>query len=196
VVAKAPTWKVVIYRPLEKQGCDMEFNQFCHTDVFGLVGGSRKSEKQPLSKVETKEVDGIKICQYKSVYGFEETWTTETFACAQPEIDIAQACYRLNATPGFPLRKLAYHKPFSNIPNSSWMSGGMNVQQQGLIEHLKSYSWKKVPYSTSDFTYPTGYKRAKNVQQLVFGLSGKNKNSLEDLVKDVGIGEEFGSRKK
>jgi len=174
----------------------MELSQFCHSDIFGFLGGPRKYDKRFLKKVETKEVDGIKISEYRTQNSLQKMWTTETIACAQPAIDIAEACYRLESTPGFPLRVLAYHPPYNSTPNSSWMTGGINLGLHDWVEQLKSYSVKKVPYSPSDFTYPTGYKRGKSAQELVLLLSGKNKNSLEDLAKDMGIGEEFGSHKK
>jgi hypothetical protein len=194
VVARAPTWKIVIYQPDQKLGCEMSLDKFLGEDVFSFLKQPRKSEKRRLLKRESTDTKGVTICNYGTFDGREQSWTTESLGAPQQAIDIAQCCYRLKNTPGFPLRVIAHFGPAPKIPNSSWMSGGINLGQYDWVETLKTDNWKKVPYRISDFTYPANFKNTQDVHVLI--LSRSKQNSLEDLFEDMGVGKKLGESKK
>lgn len=87
LVAKAPAWNVVVYRPDEKRGCQLPLNVFLTTDSFALVKtGKRRERKRALIKLATGESNGIKICEYKTPDGLEQNWTTESFGAPEQAI--------------------------------------------------------------------------------------------------------------
>jgi hypothetical protein len=196
VVAKAPAWTVVIYRPAEKTGYESELFLFRRFQIFGFINEPRKAGPRPLTKLETQEQNGLRICKYKTPNGLEETWSTDSTDAAPQISDIVETCYRLKFTPGIPLRVISYQRQaeIMQIPTSSWMSGGVNMWHHARLEQLKTFSWKKVPYHSSDFTYPTDYKHVKDPRDLVF--SKKKKSTMDDLARDLGIGEKLGSPEK
>jgi hypothetical protein len=196
VTAKAPTWKVVIYRPLEKTGYELEMFPFIHFQIFGFINEPRKAGKRPLLKVGTEEVNGLKITKYRTPNGLEDSWVTDSIDVLPNVIDVIETCYRLRHSPGIPLCVVSNAKTGvgPEIPISSWMSGGINLGRHDRLVQLRTYSWKIVPFHASDFDYPTGYKRVKDPRDLVF--SSAKKNSMEDVVRDMGIGEKLGSPSK
>ena len=194
VVAKAPTWKVIVYRPKEKLGTELALKDFAEMNIFSLMLEHKRPGKRNLIKLETTETNGLKICKYETYDHNEHTWTTEAFGAPPEAILIAEASYRLKSAPGFPLRVVYYGSAdMQKIPTSSWMSGGINMAH-GRLENLKTDSWKTVPYRASDFVYPTNFQHTKDPHELVFSRS--KKSTMEDIARDMGIGEELGGSKK
>jgi hypothetical protein len=194
VVARGPAWNVVVYRPDEKRGCELPLNVFLTKEAFSILKiGKMREKKRALIKLATEESNGLKICEYKTPDGLEQNWTTESFGAPEQAIEVLETSYRLRMTNGFPLRVIVYHKP-ERIETSSWMNGGINMGLHSRVEHLKTSGWKKLPYRASDFTYPNGYTQVKDIDSLQ--LSSVKKHSMDDMLQDMGLGEQLGSHNK
>jgi len=191
VVAKAPIWKVVVYRPKENKGIEMSAAQFSRADVFGFFDLVRKNAKRELIKVKTETTNGITIDEFRTPVNNEHVWVTQSMGAPFVACDIIESCYRLRPIDGVPIREKSYHPRGKKIAIDSWMSGGINIMgKEGDVEGLKTYGWKKIPYNAKDFDYPIGFKNVKDPHELVFSQS--KKTTMEDVAKDLGIGEKLG----
>jgi hypothetical protein len=198
IVAKAPTWDVVMYRASEKKQCQMKFHYFTTTRVFKFLTPARGLDKPDLIKIASHKVGELKFTCY-NIKGSnrESICLSDNIKVNRPPIDIVEAYYNVKPTPGVPVRLVFDFEPDGKkSPNASWFTGGLNGGYEGLTTFLQTDSGKTVPLRASDFNYPPqDYKHVKTASELM--LSKNQQSSLDSVMTDLGLdGSKLGTGKK
>src|SRR5277367_233772 len=157
IVAKAPTWDVVMARASEKKQCKMKFSYFTTTRVFKFLTPARSLDKPELIKLASENQGELKFTCYNIRGGGRESLClSDNIKVNRPVIDVIEAYYNAKPTPGIPIKLVYDFEPGTKRPvsNSSWFSGGLNGGFEGLTTFLRTDSAKKVPLRPSDFNYP------------------------------------------
>jgi hypothetical protein len=194
IVAKAPTWRVVMYRTGEKKQCVMTHTYFTTTMVFRFLHPSRSLRKSTFLKLDSQKQGELRFTHYKDPTGREDFCLSDNIEVSQPVIDIIESYYDIKPSPGIPVRFTLRLNPKQKYPNESWFSGGLNMGYQGLTVFLRTVEAKKVPFLASDFQYPRNYKDVKSAEEML--LSNNQQKSFGSLMDDMGLGSKLGTGKK
>ena len=221
ILAKAPSWKVICYRPRERTfwDCDLDFfnnvillnpttslKREPHVPVVVREAGDIRGNSKNLLLVQrtgTGTKNGVRHTEYEFADASKRLvfWVASDI---QVSPKVAEVLSRLAAVPQMdkvPLyvrlnrRKVTSYSgqldKTKNIPFAS-LDGATQDLRQGPQETLITKSCRKVPFRREDFEIPVGYKRVPDV--LDISLSPKMKLDMTTVLDDVGfVGE--GTRK-
>lgn len=193
-VAAAPKWKVSCFRPSEKLEFITDLKSFDHAAIFALMPkhAPRPIQIDPkLSRTVTlKEL----LCNEYEFPDGSKYWTPKELKTA-PEATEVVARYFGTAwmTGGIPIRvfkgksvKTAAQKKLdaerrkkSAVPWLNFKQLEMSSNERLAVDFT---GWKKIPYKASDFEYPKGYRRTKDLKDVI--ISSQFRNEILDLARD------------
>ncbi len=173
VVARAPSWDVLIYRPDNKLGMKTTVLGFRKFSPFGplLVRGVSSS-------FETEGPDtiaGVKALKLKKSSG-AELWLASEIKAA-PEISDMLQSYNRFPVPGIPLK----YRSRTDSPDRA-------VQAKRLI--VETFDSQKIARIDKDFAYPSP-KRWVKTQSEILSSAAKTKE-LNSIMEDLGVGSKLG----
>ena len=181
LVAKAPDWRVTVYRTDDKVCFSQSLKDFQATGMisgFVLPVTDRILDPKALSKTKTK------------LFGYDVTSLLTKKASLKylergkiaPQVDEIVFCaYKTPTNGGIPVyyRKISRERDY-------YTDSKQEVHQDTLIATSKI---EAVPYNTSLFTAPVGFKSAKSIQEIVAGSGAKAKTAdFQELFEMKSVG--------
>lgn len=194
VVATAPKWKVSCFRPGEKLEFITDLKSFDHAAIFALMPKHAPRPIQIDPKLaRTATLKGLLCNEYEFPDG-SKYWTPKELKTA-PEATEVVARYFGTAwtTGGIPIRVLkgksvktaaqkkldAERRKKSAVPWLNFKQLEMTSSERLVVDLT---AWKKVPYKASDFEYPKGFRRTKDLKDVI--ISSQFRNEILDLARD------------
>lgn len=193
-VASAPKWKVSCYRPAEKLEFITDLKSFDHAAIFALMPKRAPHLLQIDEKLaRPATLKGLLCNKYEFPDG-STYWTPKELKTA-PEV--TEVVARYFGTPwmtgGIPIRILrgqvvmttaekklaAERKKKSAVPWLNFKHLELTSNERLTVDFT---GWKKVPYKAGDFEYPKGYKRTKDLKDVI--ISSQFRNEILDLAED------------
>ncbi len=168
VVAKAPEWKVTIFRDDDKVYISESLAQFEESGLASqmlvkrqdkyYLGNNRKSELEFCGKKLVRLTGKFKTVKYMPLNGLP------------PQIErLVYAAYKTPTNGGI-------STGFSRVCKSEDFISGMSVR--GSIETvLETDKIEDISIGANSFDPPSGYKLAKSVREVVAGESTRDKNA-------------------
>ena len=180
IVAKAPTWKVVIFRTQEKVEYITDLKGFERFSVFGPVGWAQSSFRNPAPSA--KEVAGdLHLSKYLKLKSGSDIWKIDDITTAR-EVQTLYQQYQQTAITGILYRCSSYESTIKpKAKEGDWFGSGL----RGVKDWLVTRKCVKVPYNPVDFEYPHGLKDVK-VQSQVLVSPDKN-TDISSFLDGMGV---------
>lgn len=191
-VAAAPTWKVSCFRPSEKLEFITDLKSFDHAAIFALVP-KRTPQVVPIAPklVQTVTLKEL-ACNKYVLPGGAIYWTPRELKTAPEVAEVVARYFGTPDMPGIPIRLLkgevtmtpaekkrdADRRKKSAVPWLNFKQLEVTSDERLSVDFV---GWKKVPYKASDFEYPKGYKRTKDLKDVI--ISSSVRNEILDLAK-------------
>lgn len=203
-VAAAPTWKISCYRPSDKLEFITDLKNFDRSLILSilpkhstLVAAKPKSSSAellkglPCNKLEME--DG-------SIY-----WIPKGIKGAPQIPEVIARYFNTANIPGIPIRiqdpeiKLTEQQKLRRIEKRKktavpWLNFSHLERETSKQVRVEFTGWKKLPYKASDFEYPKGYKRTKDLKDVI--ISTAYRNDLIDMAKDFASGSSEEQKQK
>lgn len=191
-VAAAPTWRVSCFRPSEKLEFITDLKSFDHAAIFSLI----PKRTQLVVPIAPKLVQAVTLkqlpCNKYELPGGTTYWTPKELKTAPEVAEVMARYFGTPAMPGVPIRVLkgevtltpaekklsAERRKKSAVPWLNFKQLEMTSDERLSVDFI---GWKKVPYKASDFEYPKGYKRTKDLKDVI--ISSSVRNEILDLAK-------------
>ncbi len=173
VIARAPTWDVVIYRPDNKLGMKTTVVGFRKFSPFGPLLARGASSSFDTEGPDT--IAGVKALKLKKSSG-AELWLASDIKAA-PEISDMLQSYNRFPVPGIPLK---YHAR-TDSPEKA-------LQAKKLV--VETFDSQKISRVDKDFEYPTPKRWVKTQSEIL--SSAAKTNELNSIMEDLGVGSKLG----
>jgi hypothetical protein len=202
-VCKAPTWKMSCFRDSDKLEFITDLKNFDKSLILSILPNHVPFAPVTPKLMQVEKLKGLScnkiLLPDRCIY-----WTPRDIKTA-PQVSEAVARYFNTAfIPAMPIRILrpavkltpaqlkadVEKRKKSAVPWLNFRSMQRNDNERVTVE-LKS--WKQVPYKASDFEYPVGYKRTKDLKDVI--IPSAFRNDLIDLAKDFTDAEASKSKK-
>jgi hypothetical protein len=174
VVARAPTWDVIIYRPDNKLAMKTTVIGFRRFSPFGPLLSRGESSSFVLEKSDT--IAGVAANKLSKSSG-AQLWVASAIKAA-PEISDMLQSYDRFPIAGIPLK----YRSRNDTPDA------IHTAQKLLVE---TFDAKKIARVEKDFEYPTP-KRWVKTQSEVLSSVAKMKE-LNSIMDDLGVGSKLGN---
>lgn len=175
LLAKAPDWKVTIYRPDDKTYFTQDLKEFEDTGLLSdlLIGRKERTVADRPMRASTMMLDGFKIERLTS------PWTTMKFiklnGIAAPQTEkILYATYKLPTNGGIPLTFIGTHGRVDFIT-------GMKSKGSREI-NLDTTKIERVTVAANFFTLPPGLKKAASIRDVVSGRTNRSQSEAVDEI--------------
>jgi hypothetical protein len=174
VVARAPTWDVIIYRPDNKLAMKTSVTGFRRFSPFGPLLAQGGSSSFVLEKSDT--IAGVPANKLSKTSGAQLWIATEIKAA--PEISDMLQSYDRFPIAGIPLK----YRSRTDSPEA------IHVAQKLLVE---TFDAKKIARNEKDFEYPTPKRWVKTQSEIL--SSAAQMNELNSIMDDLGVGSKLGN---
>ena len=179
VVAKAPDWKVIVYRDDDKTYFEESLTQFQDT---GLVSGILLSfrdkniflDRSP-TKVQIYNFPALQLKERNTLFTF---MPIDQYACPQVS-DLIYGCYKLSVNGGAPLQ-------YARKANGKDMITELDETGNTQIL-LSTLQISKAMVPTTIFDAPSSYRKAKNMSEVV--VSASKRGETDDMQEIFGEDE-------
>lgn len=174
LVAKAPDWKVTVFRNDDKKYYSCPLPTFLDGGMVSqfLVGRKGEYFEGGTKEILKTAVDGVHVIRYSGRLSRSEYLPSEMLVAPQI-VRIVYETFRMPSNGGLALRFVQAKG------GTDWMTGLKDIGLQTMLT-TKSAAMVKVPSST--FEAPTGYKRAKSLRDVL--ISNESRDSSADA-KDL-----------
>ncbi len=177
LVAKAPDWKVTIFRRDDKTYFTEDLKVFQDTGLLSdlLIGRKERAILDRPLRTSTMMLNGFKIERLTS------PWTTMKFmkldGVASPSIEkILYAMYKLPTNGGIPISYTGTHG------TADFITG---MQDNGRREmNLDTGKIERVSVTPSFFSVPSGFRRAASIRDVVSGHTNRQKSEAVQIMLD------------
>ncbi len=173
VVARAPAWDVIIYRPDNKLGMKMTVLGFRKFSPFGPLLARGVSSSFDTEGPDT--IAGVKALKLKKSSG-AELWLASEIKAA-PEISDLLQSYNRFPVPGIPLK----YRARTDSPEKA-------LQAKKLV--VETFDSQKISRVDKDFEYPTPKRWVKTQSEIL--SSAAKTNELNSIMEDLGVGSKLG----
>jgi len=175
LLAKAPDWKVTIYRPDDKTYFTQDLKEFQDTGILSdlLIGRKERTVADRPMRASTMMLNGFKIERLTS------PWTTMKFikldGIAAPQTEkILYATYKLPTNGGIPLTFIGTHGRVDFITG---------MKNKGSREtNLDTTKIERVTVAADFFTLPPGLKKAASIRDVVSGRTNRSQSEAVDIM--------------
>lgn len=206
VAARGPEWKVHVYNTRNKLFYDMSLDTWKKHGLRATWVMMANISDWPVVKVGTEKVLGrdtdvyllpadpnarAKIRMHKPIdfnYGRAGEYWVDQIKGPKERTTVIMQLYKLPEVPQTPLVLKVYNPKNAGSFGVSKSAAG---KEQFLLQTL---SIKKAMMPASTFDVPPGYKRAKDDSEVTINKS--NSDSLDSIVKEMGLGEKFYNKQK
>lgn len=206
VVSKAPQWKVSVYNTRNKLYYDMSLDTWKKHGLRVTWVMMANTSDWPVVKAGSEKFLGrdtdvyllpadpnarAKIRMHKPVdfnYGRAGEYWVDKIAGPRERATVIMQLYKLPEVPQTPLKLKVYN------PGNSGFFGVSNTAAGKEQMLLQTFSIKKAIMPASTFDVPSGYKRARDDSEVT--ISKSNSDSLDSIVKEMGLGEKFYNKQK
>ncbi|MDQ5936816.1 MAG: hypothetical protein QG574_4156 [Cyanobacteriota bacterium erpe_2018_sw_21hr_WHONDRS-SW48-000092_B_bin.40] len=173
LLAKAPDWKITIYRPDDKTYFTEDLKEFQETGLLSdlLIGRKDRIVTDRPMRASTMMLNGFKIERLTS------PWTTMKFikldGIGAPQTEtILYATYKLPTNGGIPLTFVGTHGSVDFITG---------MKNKGSREtNLDTTKIEKVTVPANFFSLPPGLKKAASIRDVVSGRNNRNQSEAVD----------------
>lgn len=174
LVARAPDWKVTVYRNDDKIYYTCPLETFLDGGMVSQFLVGRKGEYITAGNNETLSttIAGVHIKRSRGAIALCEYLPAEKLVAPQV-VRILYETFRMPTNGGVTLRFLQIKQ------GTDWMTG---LKDSGLQKMLSTQSAKLVTVPVSIFDPPTGYKRSKSLREVL--ISKESRDSSTDA-KDL-----------
>jgi hypothetical protein len=191
-VAAAPTWKVSCFRPSEKLEFITDLKSFDHAAIFALIPKRAPQVVTITPKLaQAVTLKGLSCNKYE-LPGGAIYWTPKELKAAPEVAEVVARYFGTAAIGGIPIRVLkgevkltpaekklnAERRKKSAVPWLNFKQLEITSDERLSVDFT---GWKKIPYKASDFEYPKGYKRTKDLKDVI--ISSSFRNEILDLAK-------------
>lgn len=194
ILAVAPTWDVYFYRPNEKIIWTQPFKRFIDARIYG--GLSKPIEDQDgLVKSGTKKLRDLDISVYRNNNGEDLYWFADNVPMNDFErgLLVCYSRYKPRIRNSGLLIRISESDTRTRRPSvTTWDTSVLPAGDHQEI--LATQSWKKIPFSKTDFAPPTGYKTIVDPSRITFSQSARK--SSEEMFSDLGIGDDLKNSKQ
>lgn len=173
VIARSPTWDVIIYRPDNKLGMKTTVVGFRKFSPFGPFLARNGSSSFETDGPDT--IAGVKAVKLKKSSGATLWLATEIKAA--PEISDILQSYNRFPVPGIPLK---YRSRTDTAENAY-------VAKKLVVE---TFDCQRLPRTNKDFAYPTPKRWVKTQSEIL--SSAAKTNELNSIMDDLGVGDKLG----
>lgn len=203
VFAKAPDWKVTVYNTNRKLYYDMTFAHWKSHGLRAVWVMMANTSEWPIVNIGTEMHNGRRCDKYilpadpkarakikakmpvNLAYGKAgEYWIDGENKGARERATVLFQLFKIPDAPNLPLELKVYF-----AKDSGFFGNAQNIKQDMDKKILETLSIKKMDMPLSTFAVPAGYRRAKDDSEVT--ISKSYSNSLDDIVKDMGLGETF-----
>lgn len=192
IVAKAPTWRVVVFRPRTKTAHDHTYSEWCQNGFASLTSKlGAMSKIEDLDPLAGKPVPtmyaGVKALHYIYPRATRKTlsaaaraartsdyWMAVDVPTAKQTTVILEKFFKLEMLDGIPL----CHKVF----------GGKNVKV-----YIDTSACNEVAVGSDAIAYPRGYKQVSTDFEVL--MDPNQTDDFNDFAEQMGIGEKFGTKR-
>jgi len=203
-VASAPTWKISCYRPGDKLEFITDLKNFDRSLILAILPthSTRVAAKPKSTSAEL--LKGLPCNRLKMEDG-STYWVPKGIKGAPQIPEVVARYFNTANISGIPLRieeaevKLTEKQKKRRIERSKksavpWLNFSHVAKETSERVKVEFIGWKKVPYKASDFEYPKGYKRTKDLKDVI--ISTAYRNDLIDLAKDIASGSSDEQKQK
>jgi len=185
ILAKAPSWRVIIFRPDDKTMYVTDMHELRRFSPFGPL--SRQGPQEiPLIKLESNKQNDFVITTYKTMVPFRKVSLADGPVSHEAQ-EIVRTYYRIldgSVEPGIPL-KYTVHVEASKVKKGAWFNEGAQSDSENK-DWLSTDSWKMVAFSAEDFENPEAYKTVPTMSDIL--VSRAKRQNLDSLIDGLGIG--------
>jgi len=192
IVAKAPVWKVMIYRLKEKKAYCTDLKGFGDFSVFGPIQWTDRAVshaillgKETRLRLGKETENDLHLSRFQTAGDTTIAWTIDDIKVSKE----VQEAYRLY-----------YHLPITGVfwqcsasPQSlarskekakgSWLpQAGLN----GIENWLTTQSCRQTKYNAADFAYPQDFKIVKTQSEIL--VSKDRQKAVDELLDGLGVG--------
>ncbi len=206
VIARGPQWKVSVYNTRNKLYYDMSLDTWKKHGLRVTWVMMANTSDWPVVKTGSEKLLGrdtdvyilpadpnarAKIRMHKPIdfnYGSAGEYWVDKMPGSRERTAVIMQLYKLPEVPQTPLKLKVYN------PGNSALYGISNTAAGKEQLLLQTFSIKKASVPASTFDVPPGYKRAKDDSEVT--ISKSNSDSLDSIVKEMGLGEKFYRKQK
>jgi len=166
LVAKAPDWNVTVFRTDDKTYFTEKFKDFTDTGLMSdlLIG---RHPRYPITKDYRHSIMHMGGVQVERLTASENTIKyIELKTVTAPQVELLlHAIYKCTTNGGIPVAFVSRHH------GADFVTG---MKQDGKIDTgLDTEKIEKIKVSSTLFTMPTGYKKAKSIREVVSGSANR-----------------------
>jgi hypothetical protein len=184
VVATGPSWKVVIFKRKDQACHTTDLKLFGGFSTFGPIGSVWKT-KPNLAKVSSGKTNEcpFTLSHYKAKSGTDISMIEDIDV--EPEVKVFIQDFYHVPVAGIPFRSIYKFPGGVRKKGSNWLSDEAS-DFQGVKVWLTTSSWKKVPFNSSDFAYPDGYKEVKDPMSILLpsGNLARFNSIMQDMARE------------
>lgn len=199
ILSKGPEWRVYVYNTRKKLYYDMSLDVWKKHGLRATWVMMANTSEWPVVKVGSEKFLGretdvylmpadpnarAKLRMHKPIdftYGKAGEYWIDKKPADRERTTVILQLYKMPEVPSTPLKLKVYTSGHSRYFGVSNATGG---KDQVLLQTL---SIKNATVPASTFELPAGYKRAKDDSEVT--VSRSNSDSLDSIVKEMGLGE-------
>lgn len=205
LIASGPDWKVTLYNRQRKLFYDMPLATWKRTGMRTTWSMLTNIAEWPIVRVGTSTYASMRTDQFilaadprarekikrgipvNRAYGKAGDYLVATSLGAPQELGtVVTELYRLPPITGVPVSMTTYHGPHQKHFGLS----GQLFKPGETTKILATTECRPDNFPSGFFTLPPGFTRAKDDREVA--ISPEQKNEMDDLVRDMGLGSDFG----
>jgi DNA-directed RNA polymerase subunit H (RpoH/RPB5) len=206
VFSKGPDWKVTVYNTNRKIYYDMTFADWKTHGLRAVWVMMSNTSEWPIVKIGPGTHNGRQADKYilpadpqaraklkakipvNLAYGKAgEYWIDKENKGARERATVLFQLFKIPDAPNLPLELKVFF-----ARDSGFFGNAQNIKQDTEKKILETIAIKQTNLPRNTFAVPAGYRRAKDDSEVT--ISKSSSNSLDDMVKDMGLGETFYKR--
>jgi hypothetical protein len=185
LMAKAPTWKVVLYRPEKRVYHDCSREDFLRSGLKWVQISGLPPIKY--EQIHEKQVQGERVIVVAGTSADDRKYRYEVIEPVKVQkecCELIQRAFRVPFRHAIPLRcdgEEPGHDDLHNEGNVAWQLA-VNARRPGgrsAMWRLMTFRWSRETVAKSEFDYPVGYKRVLTEPEVV--LTAGSREIIDDL---------------
>ncbi len=186
-----PYKSIAIFRPDDHVIYTSPPADFQKTSFLPAIIATKPFKYSKLIKFGEEDFHGLHVEKFCSrTSSGDQIWTISNIDLAQNVLAVVHTYYQID-NPLLPFRKINQFGSNKSDHLNLWLSVSINDGYQGKTTFLDTVGARKLKLTPQDFAYPVGFKKLNSAGEAF--VSRKGASGLNDIVKDLNLGEDLGS---